>query len=568
MDSMNMLFSVDNVEVNDFQNDDRFAIVRIKAFSDSWNTNTQPIELEHLKETAHSIYNIPIVVEFNEWYVDGIGNHSKNAIPVGFVVYTKDNPISFEYDELRDKTFLVINGLIWKNYSKNIVGILQKTNNTKKVSVELSAYDFEDGEKPIIRGWRYQAITILSDEVAEACKGSNVLLTKFSEDMDSYMRENFADAIIIDNSKESAVSGAWKNPRRKLFDKAVAASNAIAVLNEAYLITSDTLEITKFKYPHHIIKNNKLVVHKDGVIAAFQRAAQQGIVSGSVKKHLLRHYKELGLDTNNFAEFNMSQEDFVKFFAEDFTEQEGTKMDIELEIQNSEQEVVESCETVEVVEEAQVVEEIKDGDCETENVEVIEAVVDDNANDNADENVDAVIEEAQIEEVAEATEIVEVVEATENVEPVEVVGNTEVVECEEIHTMSIDEAMAKIDELTETCAKLQSDCEAYMARIETMADYAELKKFKEDTIEKERKEQSMRQCMSVLDEMKSRGIEMSEENYNSLLERVEEFSDITAWANMAKASMLDSMSTDSIHKIGLPYATADVKTSSSVWDRI
>lgn len=56
------------------------------------------------------------------------------------------------------------------------------------------------------------------------------------------------------------------------------------------------------KYPHHVIKDGKLVVSISGVQAAFQRASQQGIVEGDVKAHLLRHYRELGLNEENFQE--------------------------------------------------------------------------------------------------------------------------------------------------------------------------------------------------------------------------------------------------------------------------
>ena len=66
------------------------------------------------------------------------------------------------------------------------------------------------------------------------------------------------------------------------------------------------------KYPHHVIKNGELVIHKDGLEAAFQRASQQGIVNGGIKAHLLRHYRELGLNTENFSEFNMTYKQKIK----------------------------------------------------------------------------------------------------------------------------------------------------------------------------------------------------------------------------------------------------------------
>lgn len=77
------------------------------------------------------------------------------------------------------------------------------------------------------------------------------------------------------------------------------------MVKEAYLVVKDGYKDApseNLKYPHHKIKNGELVVDEAGLIAAFQRAAQQGIVSGAVKSHLLKHYRELGLSTENFEE--------------------------------------------------------------------------------------------------------------------------------------------------------------------------------------------------------------------------------------------------------------------------
>lgn len=120
------------------------------------------------------------------------------------------------------------------------------------------------------------------------------------------------DKIEIDNSKESAVSGSsWSNPGRSLYDPILEASNSESLVNEAYLVVEDGYKDApseKLKYPHHKIKDGKLVVDVSGVKAAFQRASQMGIVEGKVKAHLEKHYKELGLDTDKFA-FKDGEED-------------------------------------------------------------------------------------------------------------------------------------------------------------------------------------------------------------------------------------------------------------------
>lgn len=137
--------------------------------------------------------------------------------------------------------------------------------------------------------------------------------------------------IRIDNSKQSAVkSGKWKNPGSSFYYK-ILNSFTIAdpnrseeepgryefdfrkILQEAYLIApvekikNSPYGITPYsqsgcKYPHHVIRNGKLVVSIPGIQAAYARAKQQGIYKGKVKEHIDRHYKEMGLTMSAMTE--------------------------------------------------------------------------------------------------------------------------------------------------------------------------------------------------------------------------------------------------------------------------
>jgi len=128
--------------------------------------------------------------------------------------------------------------------------------------------------------------------------------------------------IEIDNTKEASVNGKWKDPGAALYIQLL---NAMYMapdnesdlndprnkytpdyLKETYLIAPinkikyGPYGMTPFsrsgcKYPHHVIRKGKLVVHVQGLKAAYARAKQMGIFSGEVKEHLERHYKELGL---------------------------------------------------------------------------------------------------------------------------------------------------------------------------------------------------------------------------------------------------------------------------------
>lgn len=128
--------------------------------------------------------------------------------------------------------------------------------------------------------------------------------------------------IEIDNTKEASVNGKWKDPGAALYVQLLnamymAPDNESDVNDPRNKYTPDYLEetyliapinkikygpygMTPFsrsgcKYPHHVIRKGKLVVHVQGLKAAYARAKQMGIFSGEVKEHLERHYKELGL---------------------------------------------------------------------------------------------------------------------------------------------------------------------------------------------------------------------------------------------------------------------------------
>jgi hypothetical protein len=101
-----------------------------------------------------------------------------------------------------------------------------------------------------------------------------------------------------------------------------------------------------------------------------------------------------------------------------------------------------------------------------------------------------------------------------------------------------------------------------------MADYAELKKFKEDTLAKEKREEEMAQMNAVMSDIENRGVKMSEDEKKELMDRVAEFSSMDAWANFAKAQVFDRVENiEGVLKIGMPFSNKK-KTSNSIWDRI
>ena len=123
--------------------------------------------------------------------------------------------------------------------------------------------------------------------------------------------------IKIDNSIKNAITkGKWKDPGAKLYDDILLNSNWKDLLKEAYLvapvndITNELRVRTRLnssgcKYPHHLIKDGKLVVSISGLRSAYICARNQGCFntdsnnrpeySRSLVTHLNKHFKELGI---------------------------------------------------------------------------------------------------------------------------------------------------------------------------------------------------------------------------------------------------------------------------------
>ena len=115
----------------------------------------------------------------------------------------------------------------------------------------------------------------------------------------------------INNSKEAATNGKWANPGASFYDALIAEPNWEELIQEAYIVTPDidedkgrTYSASEVHYPHHAISGGELVLHIEGVHAAYSRMRQMHIFEGAAAAHIERHFKELGI----FDHSNMSEE--------------------------------------------------------------------------------------------------------------------------------------------------------------------------------------------------------------------------------------------------------------------
>lgn len=533
----------------------RFAKVKIKLFGTGENAHTEPVEFEALQKSADSAYDIPLIAELNPYRAEkdfgGHGTLTGKQFSFGFIKEAKDNPIVFEKDEKTGKIFLTLYGLIWKKYFKNIVEILMNNDSKSEVSVELDVLneDVSESGKPILKQFVLNAVTFLGKITTAACKGAMAQLafseddlSKFAEDKKNYLEGKFEDnSIEISNNKETAVNGKWTNPRQKLLAPILKASNKTELLNEAYLFYKDEGEegitVSDVSYPHHIIKDGKLVLHIKGVQSAFARLSQQGEDEGKAKAHLIRHYKTLGLNRENFEDFGLTSEQFELYFSTEFGKEEvmseETK-DFE-KTTDTEEEVVEKIKESEKVDEESILEEEQGCDKKMEDDDKTEDSENHDSEDgNDDDTKDEDEEEDKKEEMSEEPEIT-------------------------------------FEMLKEENEKLKKDNEAYMAKIEEMSDYEDLKKFKADTLEKEAKMAEAVEMANVMKSLEEKGVKMSEKIKEELTQKRDTFANTSAWANYVKAYVFDnceiSNNDDGIIKFDIVESVKDIENSDSnnVW---
>lgn len=153
---------------------------------------------------------------------------------------------------------------------------------------------------------------ILSDKYKVTKNYVPMLSATPNDDEDDLIVETGA-TYTIDNSKDSAMNGAWGNVNIPVVkEKVQKADNAQALASELCLILEDGWETNKsmMGYPHHVFSGNSLILHIGGVQAAMSRARSQGLSESSdAMQHLRKHYKQLDLEYPIATEEKQKEED-------------------------------------------------------------------------------------------------------------------------------------------------------------------------------------------------------------------------------------------------------------------
>lgn len=298
-----IVFSVENISNISDSSDPNFCSVSMDVFADGENAHGLVISEDTLRESADSIYEVPIVFKYDPW-TDNLVGHSQDEVPCGFISKI-DNPIQFIKTE-DSRTMIRVLGKIWKRYSGKLIDILKRDGGEKAVSVEMEILDF-DKIKSEIKKFAMRAVTIIG--VEPAIPDAKLTVLSFAKDKENYYKtfeSSSQKTYKIDLSKESAYMEdiAWRNEGRKLYGKMLSAKNGDALVDACYLVVENDWRdspSTKLKYPVCKWRGDTLCLVKSGLETANSRLQAQGTSNSSAIDKLKRYYKKLNLSTESFT---------------------------------------------------------------------------------------------------------------------------------------------------------------------------------------------------------------------------------------------------------------------------
>jgi uncharacterized coiled-coil protein SlyX len=319
------------------------------------NHNASYFSKETLEQMAHTLPYTPVVgyIGKNEFNEKDFRAHEEELVKIGgeldfkylgfaYGFVPSDPEWKFESKVCPDgilREYLTCTIFVWKKWSE-VIEIFERDGWSKKHSMELTdceGYIDENDKLFHFTSATFDGLCILGKDIEPGIPYSTIEKISFKrfnnqlktmiEEYNKYfsttssskggetekMNEHFlkkdeygtGDKIEIDNSKDAASDTPWGEVNKtKLRNDILKASNYKSLVKEAYLIVEDGWEDApseKLKYPHHVIKDGKLVLSIPGCEAALQRLHQEGITSGSAINHLKKHYKTLGLSLDNFS---------------------------------------------------------------------------------------------------------------------------------------------------------------------------------------------------------------------------------------------------------------------------
>jgi len=215
------------------------------------------------------------------------------------------------YEALNPKVYFAVKEGILKAFSIGFKGIDYKEMNgvwywTKIELYEVSIVSIPDNQESLF--------TVLENSPCE--NGVCLLSTRQNLITKGYVEMGIEKAI-----KNNVISDkAWGDVDKTALGQKLADLGKENYIKECYLVVGDVEKRSTWKFPHHELQGEDLVVNKNGVISAYQalRGARNNPNISAVEKrdasrHLLKHYREM-LKQEMISEIPADLEEMAKEF--------------------------------------------------------------------------------------------------------------------------------------------------------------------------------------------------------------------------------------------------------------
>lgn len=248
-------FSIDDIQLFEDDEDVDFALAEIYALSEGNNSHKNPISLEVLKRDAHTMLGKFVVAKYSDWS-DDVTTHTDDEQIIGYI--PKDGKI--QYKDKDGKIFLVFEALISKLYATSVYKLF-KEHNFRNVSGEFTVIEGEEdeyGNKPIEK-MVWHGITILGLDYNPSCAGSEMSIKRFStEEADNFYNSHTSNELknlqkFSDERRKMMTEGKsykvnktelketpWGDiDKIKLRDTVMSAKNKNSLVKDVYLLVED-----------------------------------------------------------------------------------------------------------------------------------------------------------------------------------------------------------------------------------------------------------------------------------------------------------------------------------------
>lgn len=242
-------FDVDEIKLIQEISDSQLAIAEIKVCHTGMNKHNLPISFETLQKATPTLINKFLVAGWSG--IDFKGHEGKSQMIIGF--FPKEN--NFRYIEENDKTYLVCNAIISKQYASWAYNVFKK-DNYRECSMEITVLATEEKEDGYewITSFVFNGVTVLGEFYHAACPGSDVEIIKFStQDLITDCEKAYSSFINNTNFssfKEGEIvdkNSLQKEDEEVIFNKEEFVKTFSMTANEMYELMGKACEVIKYK---------------------------------------------------------------------------------------------------------------------------------------------------------------------------------------------------------------------------------------------------------------------------------------------------------------------------------